>query len=39
MSAEMGQPRPANTGPVRRGLRANWPQFALLVVVNKSSAA
>ena len=34
MSAEMGQPRPATTGPVRLGLRANWPQFALLVVVN-----
>jgi MFS family permease len=34
MSAEMGQPRPAATGPVRLGLRANWPQFALLVVVN-----
>jgi MFS family permease len=34
MSAEMGQPRPAATEPVRLGLRANWPQFALLVVVN-----
>jgi MFS family permease len=34
MSAETGQPRPAATGPVRLGLRANWPQFALLVVVN-----
>jgi MFS family permease len=34
MSTEMGQPRPAATGPVRLGLRANWPQFALLVVVN-----
>jgi MFS family permease len=26
--------RPTATGPVRLGLRANWPQFALLVVVN-----
>lgn len=34
MSAGIGQPRSAATGPVRLGLRANWPQFALLVVVN-----
>jgi MFS family permease len=34
MAVEMDQPRPAVTGPVRLGLRANWPQFALLVVVN-----
>jgi MFS family permease len=34
MSAETGQPPPAAAGPVRLGLRANWPQFALLVVVN-----
>jgi MFS family permease len=34
MAAEMDQPRPTVTGPVRLGLRANWPQFALLVVVN-----
>ena len=34
MSAEMDQARPAITGPVRLGLRANWPQFALLVLVN-----
>jgi len=26
--------RRAGGGPVRLGLRANWPQFALLVVVN-----
>ena len=30
----MNQPRPAAAGPVRLGLRANWQQFALLVVVN-----
>ena len=34
MAVGMDQPRPAVTGPVRLGLRANWPQFALLVVVN-----
>jgi MFS family permease len=34
MAVGMDQPRPALTGPVRLGLRANWPQFALLVVVN-----
>jgi MFS family permease len=34
MTVEMDRPRPAVTGPVRLGLRANWPQFALLVVVN-----
>jgi MFS family permease len=34
MAIGMDQPRPAVTGPVRLGLRANWPQFTLLVVVN-----
>ena len=35
MSAETGQPRSAAvSGPVRLGLRENWTQFALLVVVN-----
>ena len=35
MSAETGQPRSAAvSGPVRLGQRENWPQFALLVVVN-----
>ena len=28
MSNDMGEPRPAAIGPVRLGLRANWPQFA-----------
>ncbi len=34
MAVGMDQPRPAAGGPVRLGLRENWPQFALLVVVN-----
>jgi MFS family permease len=35
MTVSTNQPRiAAATGPVRLGLRANWPQFALLVVVN-----
>ncbi len=35
MAIGTDQPRPAGAaGPVRLGLRANWPQFALLVVVN-----
>ncbi|HEY6274829.1 MAG TPA: MFS transporter [Streptosporangiaceae bacterium] len=35
MAIGMDQPRPAAaTRPVQLGLRANWPQFALLVVVN-----
>jgi MFS family permease len=33
MAISSGQRR-APVGPVRLGLRANWPQFALLVVVN-----
>jgi MFS family permease len=38
MTADTGWPRPAAAAgaerPVRLGLRANWPQFTLLVVVN-----
>jgi MFS family permease len=34
MAVGMDPPGPAVTAPVRLGLRANWPQFALLVVVN-----
>jgi MFS family permease len=34
MSATADARRAAAGGPVRLGLRANWPQFALLVVVN-----
>ena len=35
MAADMNGPRPAAvTGPVQLGLRANWPQFTLLLVVN-----
>src|ERR1700732_4137998 len=32
MAIDMNQRQPAG-GPVRLGLRANWPQFVLLVVV------
>jgi len=35
MATDRDRPRPAAvTGQVRLGLRANWPQFTLLVVVN-----
>ena len=34
MAIGADQPRPAAARPVRLGLRANWPQFTLLVVVN-----
>ena len=33
MAIDMNRRQPAG-GPVRLGLRANWPQFVLLVVVN-----
>jgi MFS family permease len=34
MAVGTDPPRPTATWPVQLGLRANWPQFALLVVVN-----
>lgn len=33
MAIGMNQPGLSAAGPVRLGLRANWPQFALLIVV------